>query len=85
MDAIKFAKWYILRALTIQYNPYADINCVPFNKASPSLKDSFKGIWWCLALKDVEINISATLANGARSPEAPKDPCSLIIGSAFLL
>ena len=76
----------------------AHINCVPFNKASPSFAPRTKGfLSYSLSTdkQDTLFSLKITspspisgkerCARGARSPDAPKLPCSKTNGVIFSL
>ena len=50
-----------------------------------SLKDNLRGLWLIFWLYFFDIKILATLAKGAKSPEAPKEPWVLILGRQLRL
>ena len=86
------------RALISEYTPKADMNCVPFSRARPSfdcseigfqpnsLRTSSEGRRAPLYSTSPRPSSGRhMLASGARSPEAPSDPCWNTTGSTSLL
>src|SRR5664280_1922527 len=82
-----------LSAIVIIYTPYELINCVPFRSAKPSFDCNSTGdhpnflrikadsdILPSYITSPIPRRGSTRCASGARSPEAPRDPCSYTTG-----
>ena len=93
MAEVISAKADNLSAIAIIYTPYELINCVPLRSANPSFDCNSTGIQPNFLRIKADSDIlplystspiprrgSTRCASGARSPEAPRDPCSYTTG-----